>query len=58
MAVSENPVIEQTIKDLTWHCSSWKCHLTMDMKLYDSKLDLFMEASSTDIFSLTESKMR
>ena len=56
--MSENPIIDQTIHDLSRHCSSWKCHVFMKMKAYDSKLDSFLEPKSTDIFSLTESNMR
>ena len=56
--MSENPLIDQIIKDLKWHCSSWKCHVYMNMKGYDTKLDLFTGPSPMDIFSFTESKMR
>lgn len=56
--MSENPLIDQIIKDLKWHCSSWKCHVYMNMKGYDTKLDLFTDPSPMDIFSFTESKMR
>ena len=56
--ISQNPLIDQTINDKSRYCSSWQCRIFMSMKAYDSKLDLFLEPTSTDIFSRTKAKMR